>query len=109
MPGQSIYARAIEDAGSSERERIRSALVAIDLPGAATIMPWNGVRFDGTHQNTLSATAVEQDTDGTFTTVYPRDLATTSVNWPPPGSPASATRASTGSGAPAAPTDARNG
>ncbi len=75
-----IYARAIEDAGSSERERIRSALVAIDLPGAATIMPWNGVRFDGTHQNTLSATAVEQDTDGTFATVYPRDLATTSVN-----------------------------
>ncbi|WP_261568906.1 ABC transporter substrate-binding protein [Frankia gtarii] len=104
-----IYARAIEDAGSSERERIRSALVAIDLPGSATIMAWNGVRFDGTHQNTLSATAVEQDTDGTFTTVYPRDLATTSVNWPPPGSPASTTRAPTGSGAPAASIGARNG
>ncbi|EIV91156.1 ABC transporter substrate-binding protein [Frankia sp. QA3] len=104
-----IFARAIEDAGSSEREQIRSALVAIDLPGDATIMPWNGVRFDGTHQNTLSATAVEQDTDGTFATVYPRDLATTTVNWPPPGSPAPATGASAGSGTRAASTGARNG
>ncbi len=104
-----IYAQAIEDADSSARERIRSALVAIDLPGAATIMPWNGVRFDGTHQNTLSATAVEQDTDGTFAVVYPRDLATTSVNWPPPGSPAPTTLSSAGSGTRAASTGARNG
>jgi branched-chain amino acid transport system substrate-binding protein len=104
-----IYAQAIEDAGSAARERIRSALVAIDLPGAATIMPWNGVRFDGTHQNTLSATAVEQDTDGAFGTVYPRDLATTSVNWPPPGSPAPTALAATGSGTRAASTGARNG
>ncbi|MCM3922612.1 ABC transporter substrate-binding protein [Frankia sp. AiPs1] len=104
-----IYARAIEDAGSATRERIRSALVAIDLPGAATIMPWNGVRFDGTHQNTLSATAVEQDTDGTFATVYPRDLATTSVNWPLPGSPAPAALAATRSRTRAAFTGVRNG
>ncbi|MCK9895858.1 ABC transporter substrate-binding protein [Frankia sp. AgB32] len=34
-----ILARAIMDADSIDRERVRSALVALDLPGNATIMP----------------------------------------------------------------------
>ncbi len=78
-----ILARAITDADSTDREHVRSALVALDLPGNATIMPWNGVRFDGTHQNALAATVIEQNVDRTFTTIYPRDLA--AVRWSAPG------------------------
>ncbi|WP_462203010.1 ABC transporter substrate-binding protein [Frankia sp. CcWB3] len=78
-------AQAIDDAGSADRELVRSALTALNLPASSTIMPWNGVHFDGTHQNTLSATAIEQATGTTFRTVYPRDLATTTVRWPAPG------------------------
>ncbi|WP_163550669.1 ABC transporter substrate-binding protein [Candidatus Frankia nodulisporulans] len=80
-----VLAQAINDAGSTDHELVRSALVAVDLPGNQTIMPWNGVRFDGTHQNTLASTVIEQNTDGSFAPVYPRDLATTTVRWPAPG------------------------
>nr|MDT0665835.1 ABC transporter substrate-binding protein [Micromonospora sp. DSM 115978] len=78
----SVLARAIDDAGSVVPERIRSALVGADLPGSFSIMPWNGVRFDGTHQNVLSGTVIEQASGSTFSVVYPRDLAAGPFNWP---------------------------
>ncbi|MCM3886710.1 ABC transporter substrate-binding protein [Frankia sp. R82] len=103
-----VFARAIDDAGSIDRERVRSALVAVDLPGNETIMPWNGVRFDGTHQNTLAATVIEQNTDGSFAPVYPRDLATTTVHWPPAGAASTpGTAAGTAAGTTATATAAR--
>ena len=43
--------KAMNDAGSIEPERVRTALLNLDIPGRDTIMPWNGVRFDATHQN----------------------------------------------------------
>jgi branched-chain amino acid transport system substrate-binding protein len=75
-------AKAIDDAGSTEPERVRTALLSLDIPGRDTIMPWNGVRFDATHQNTAATGVVEQLVQGAFRTVFPRELAQTNAIWP---------------------------
>ena len=75
-------AQAISDARSVEPEQVRTALVALDLPGSEMIMPWEGVRFDGTHQNTLADPVIEQAVGGQFAVVFPRDLAAGAFNWP---------------------------
>jgi len=53
-------AQAIDIAGSVEPDRIRSALLGIDIPGRDTIVPWNGIRFDETNQNSGANGIVEQ-------------------------------------------------
>jgi branched-chain amino acid transport system substrate-binding protein len=68
-------AAAIDAAGSVDPQRVRAALLALDLPGRSTIMPWSGVRFDTSHQNTLAAGTVEQIVQGGFRVVFPRELA----------------------------------
>jgi branched-chain amino acid transport system substrate-binding protein len=68
-------AAAIDAAGSVDPQRVRAALLALDLPGRSTIMPWSGVRFDTAHQNTLAAGTVEQMVQGGFRVVFPRELA----------------------------------
>ncbi|SQD97423.1 MULTISPECIES: ABC transporter substrate-binding protein [unclassified Parafrankia] len=109
-----VLARAIGAAGGLEPERIRSALVATNVPGAETVMPWEGVRFDVTHQNTLAATVVEQATGSRFAVVYPRELATAAFAWPatdPGGRPAGAgatTGSSGGAGTGSGRADARS-
>jgi branched-chain amino acid transport system substrate-binding protein len=66
---------AIDAAGSVDPQRVRAALLALDLPGRSTIMPWSGVRFDTAHQNALAAGTVEQMVQGGFRVVFPRELA----------------------------------
>jgi branched-chain amino acid transport system substrate-binding protein len=68
-------AAAIDAAGSVEPERVRAALIGLDLPGRSTIMPWSGVRFDTSHQNARAAGIVEQLVQGGFRVVFPRELA----------------------------------
>jgi branched-chain amino acid transport system substrate-binding protein len=68
-------AAAIDAAGSVDPQRVRAALIALDLPGRSTIMPWSGVRFDGSHQNALATGTVEQMVEGGFRVVFPRELA----------------------------------
>jgi branched-chain amino acid transport system substrate-binding protein len=68
-------AAAIDAAGSVDPQRVRAALIALDLPGRSTIMPWSGVRFDTSHQNALAAGTVEQVVQGSFRVVFPRELA----------------------------------
>jgi branched-chain amino acid transport system substrate-binding protein len=75
-------AQAIRDAGSSQPDRIRDALQRLDLPSAATIMPWRGVRFDASGQNTRAEFMVQQVIDGRYVDVYPHDLAARPVIWP---------------------------
>jgi branched-chain amino acid transport system substrate-binding protein len=76
-------ATAVDRAGSVDAERVRAALLNLDVPGRSTIMPWNGVRFDPTtHQNTRANGVVEQFLTGTFRVVFPRELGQTSVAWP---------------------------
>ena len=42
-----VLAEAIDNAGSTDPQRVRAALLNLDIPGRELIMPWSGLRFDG--------------------------------------------------------------
>jgi branched-chain amino acid transport system substrate-binding protein len=68
-------AQAANNAGSTNNQRIRSALLSLNVPGDQTVMPWGGIQFDETHQNVLAQSLVEQYTGKEFQIVYPGDSA----------------------------------
>jgi branched-chain amino acid transport system substrate-binding protein len=68
-------AQAVNNAGTLDEQRVRSALLSLDIPGEQMIMPWAGIQFDETHQNTLSQALVEQYHNRAFSIVYPSDAA----------------------------------
>jgi branched-chain amino acid transport system substrate-binding protein len=74
--------KAMNDAGSIEPERVRTALLNLDIPGRDTIMPWNGVRFDATHQNVGATAVVEQVDRDALRVVFPDELAQEEARWP---------------------------
>jgi branched-chain amino acid transport system substrate-binding protein len=82
--GLLVLADAINRAGSTDPEAIRKALVATNMPASALIMPWKGVKFDESGQNTLGAGILVQVRDGKYATVWPFDLAAREVVWPMP-------------------------
>jgi branched-chain amino acid transport system substrate-binding protein len=69
-----VLATAIGQAGAVDPQQVRAALLGLALPSQATIMPWNGVRFDQTGQNILAAGIVEQLRGGRLQVVFPREL-----------------------------------
>ncbi|MDQ1287697.1 MAG: branched-chain amino acid transport system substrate-binding protein [Actinomycetota bacterium] len=74
--------QAIDTAKSTEPEKIKQALIATDVPGDKTIMPWTRVKFDDKHQNTGASGVVEQMKNGEYKVVFPADVATTQAIWP---------------------------
>jgi branched-chain amino acid transport system substrate-binding protein len=76
-----VLADAINRAGSAKPEDIRVALVATDIKGVDTIMPWTGVKFDATGQNIEGTPVIQQVTNGTYHTVWPFDVAAQDVVW----------------------------
>src|ERR1700712_1238083 len=82
--GLMVMADAINRAGSTEPEAIRTALAATDMPGNKLIMPWKGVKFDATGQNTLGQGILVQIIDGKYNTVSPFAMAAREVIWPMP-------------------------
>jgi branched-chain amino acid transport system substrate-binding protein len=83
--GMLVLAEAINRAGTTEPEAVRTALLDTDMPGVHTIMPWDGVRFDReTHQNTLGRGIISQIIEREYRTVWPPDLATGDLVWPLP-------------------------
>jgi branched-chain amino acid transport system substrate-binding protein len=82
--GLMVMADAINRAGSAEPEAIRKALVATDIPSHKLIMPWKGVKFDATGQNTLGQGILVQIVDGKYNTVWPFNMASREVVWPMP-------------------------
>jgi len=79
--GVQILADAINRAGSAKPEDIRRALVATNVPGEQTIMPWKGVRFDETGQNQDATPVIQQVHGGAYHTVYPPAVATQEPEW----------------------------
>ncbi len=79
-----VMADAINRAGSTDPEAIRKALAATDIPGNKLIMPWKGVKFDATGQNTLGSGILVQIIDGKYNTVWPFAMASRDVVWPMP-------------------------
>jgi branched-chain amino acid transport system substrate-binding protein len=67
-------AEAIDSAGSTDPQRVRAALLNLDIPGRETIMPWTGVRFDAAHQNVGANGVVEQRVAQAFRVIFPDEL-----------------------------------
>lgn len=76
-----VLADAINRAGSAKPEDIRVALTKTDIKGADTIMPWAGVKFDETGQNTLGTPVIQQIKGGTYHTIWPFDVAVMEPVW----------------------------
>jgi branched-chain amino acid transport system substrate-binding protein len=68
-------AQAVNNAGTLDNQQVRSALLSLNIPGEQTIMPWAGIQFDETHQNTLTSALIEQYHNKAFAIVYPDDSA----------------------------------
>lgn len=68
-------AQAIDAAGSTDAGRVRAALLALQIPGRDTIMPWDGIRFDEAGQNTQATAVVERLTRDGVQVVFPPELA----------------------------------
>jgi branched-chain amino acid transport system substrate-binding protein len=79
-------AQAANNAGTTDNQRMRSALLSLNVPGEQTIMPWAGIQFDETHQNVLAQTLIEQYINKEIKIVYPSDAAArgATVTYPAP-------------------------
>ena len=82
--GLLTLADAINRAGSTQPDAIRQALVATNIDGKNTIMPWKGIKFDATGQNLHGAGILVQIVGGKYHTVWPFAIATRPVIWPMP-------------------------
>ena len=82
--GLMVMADAINRAGSTNPEAIRKALTETNIRANNLIMPWKGVKFDATGQNTLGRGILVQIVDGKYNTVWPFNMAARDVVWPMP-------------------------
>jgi branched-chain amino acid transport system substrate-binding protein len=76
-----VLADAIDRAGSAKPEDIRAALIKTDIPGNQTIMPWQGIKFDATGQNTEGTPVIQQVQGGVYKTIWPEDVAAVPPVW----------------------------
>src|SRR6202045_4106400 len=82
MQGFLVLADAINRAGSTEPARIQQALRATNLKPDQLMIGYNGVKFDETGQNTLSATYLIQLQGKEYKSVWPENRATAELQWP---------------------------
>jgi branched-chain amino acid transport system substrate-binding protein len=80
--GLIVMADAINRAKSTDGDKIREALVATDMPGDVTIMPWKRVKFDEMGQNNDADPVLLQYTGGKFVTIFPSQAAVAEAIWP---------------------------
>ncbi len=77
-----VMAEAINRAKSTDGDKIREALVATDLPGEQTIMPWKRIKFDDMGQNNDADPVLLQYVGGKFVTIFPSQAAVAEAVWP---------------------------
>jgi branched-chain amino acid transport system substrate-binding protein len=82
--GVFVLADAIHRAKSVDPVKIQEALAQTDIPGSQIIMPWDGVKFDQTGQNTKGRGIMVQIQNGQYATVWPTELASKDLIWPLP-------------------------
>jgi branched-chain amino acid transport system substrate-binding protein len=75
-------AQAINNAGSTDPEKVRRALTELNVPKNQLIMPWEGIKFDSNGQNTLARGVVQQLFGDKYKVVFPEDVATATAVWP---------------------------
>ncbi|HWR10331.1 MAG TPA: ABC transporter substrate-binding protein [Rectinemataceae bacterium] len=66
-----ILAVAINQAGTTEANALKKALMNLKLDLSKWMMPWSGVTMDSRGQNTSSAGVIMQMLGGKYKTVYP--------------------------------------
>lgn len=76
-----VLADALNRAKSTKNTDLQAALKATDIPGNMTVMPWKGIKFDATGQNTEGNPVIQQWTGGVWHTVFPEDVATAKPVW----------------------------
>ena len=72
--GAKVFLDAVQRAGSTDKDRIRTAVLATDVAEGTTATGW-GVRFDERGQNTRAKPFLLQWQDGQQMTVFPQDAA----------------------------------
>ena len=77
-----VMAEAINRAKSTDGDKIREALVATDLSGEQTIMPWKRIKFDDMGQNNDADPVLLQYVGGKFVTISPSQAAVAEAVWP---------------------------
>jgi branched-chain amino acid transport system substrate-binding protein len=80
--GLIVMADAINRAKSTDGDKIREALVATDMPGDVTIMPWSRVKFDDMGQNNFADPVLLQYVGKKFVTIFPKQAAIAEAMWP---------------------------
>jgi branched-chain amino acid transport system substrate-binding protein len=80
--GFMTLADAINRAGSTDPAAIRKALIDTNIPPDQTIMPWKGIKFDNTGQNTLGQAIIIQVQNGQYVTIYPFDFKSANIVFP---------------------------
>jgi branched-chain amino acid transport system substrate-binding protein len=80
--GLIVMAEAISRAKSTDGDKIREALVATNIPGEQTIMPWKLIKFDEMGQNNDADPVLLQYIGGKFVTIYPPQAAVAEAVWP---------------------------
>ena len=80
--GLIVMADAINRAKSTDGEKIREALVATNMPGDHTIMPWKDVKFDPQGQNDDADPVLLQYVGKKFVTIFPPQAAVAEAIWP---------------------------
>jgi branched-chain amino acid transport system substrate-binding protein len=76
-----VLADAIDRAKSTTNTALQTALKATDIPGNMTVMPWKGIKFDETGQNTEGNPVIQQWNGTMWHTVFPTDVATAQPTW----------------------------
>lgn len=76
--GARVYLDAVQRAGSTDKDRIRTAVLATDVAEGTTPTGW-GVRFDERGQNTRVRPFLLQWQDGRQVTVFPAQAAVTQL------------------------------
>ncbi|MCD7994219.1 MAG: hypothetical protein LUK37_21495 [Clostridia bacterium] len=66
-----IFADAINRAGSTDADAVVKALEETDMNEEYLIVPWTGVTFDESHQNTQATGIITQIQNQAYVTVYP--------------------------------------
>ena len=80
-----VLADALNRAGSTDHAKLQAALRATDMPRAAMIIGYDGVKFDASGQNIKSATYLTQLQGKGYVTIWPADAAVAKVQWPMTG------------------------
>src|SRR3984893_15982423 len=80
--GLIVLADAISRAKSTDGDKIREALVATDIAGEQTIMPWKRIKFDDMGQNNDADPVLLQYIGGKLVTIAPPQAAVAEAVWP---------------------------